>query len=170
MSATVAPPPPPAAFAGFDRSGTEHDSARDAPGAARDSGSPSSEPQDRWVDDKGRLVEPNVSLADRRISTLMHLSPLLGFLIVTPLFAVVAPLIFWACVRHRSSFVDDHGRAAIDFSLSFALWIFLSGLTVVGIVLWPVLLIVGVVAMVRAAIGASDRRYVRYPLSLSIAT
>lgn len=120
---------------------------------------------ERLIDDRGRLVESGVSEGDRRLAILLHLSPLLA--LAMPLILAV-PLVAWFLVRDRSAFLDDHCRALLDAMISYTLWFLIAAATIVGVVLWPVLLIIALIAMVRAAVDAGSSRYVRYPLALSI--
>ncbi len=122
----------------------------------------------RVIDAGGRLVELDLDASDRRTAIACHLLPLTA-LVLFPI-GLAAPLIPWLIGRDRSAYVDDHGRAALDAAMSYGLWLLVSALTVVGFVLWPILIVVGVVSSIRASIDASNGRYVRYPLALSILT
>ena len=118
------------------------------------------------LDDRGRLIEPGVTEADRRMAVMLQLLPISALLL--PPLGIIAPLVGWLLLRGRSPFLDDHGRAVVDAALSYGIWFLLSALTVVGVVLWPVLFVVAGISIVRGAIAAGARRYVRHPLSLSI--
>ena len=80
--------------------------------------------------------------------------------------SILAPLILWLTRRKSSSFNDDHGREVMNFVLSFALWHFVTALTVVGLVLWPVLWIVAIVGNIRGAIAAGNSEFFRYPMTV----
>lgn len=120
----------------------------------------------RHLDARGRLVDPVATDGDRQTAMVMHLLPLSA--LVLPPLGVLAPLVLWLLVRHRSPFLDDHGRAVIDAAISYTIWFLLAAFTVVGLVLWPVLIVVAGVSIIRGAIDAGARRYVRHPLSLSL--
>jgi uncharacterized Tic20 family protein len=120
----------------------------------------------RSVDDRGRLVERDLAEGDRRLATVIHLLPLAA--IVTFPIGLAFPIGAWLIGRSRSAFVDDHGRVVMDAMISYTLWFLLLGLSVIGVVLIPVVAIVGLVAMIRGAADAGSGRYTRYPLSLSI--
>jgi len=175
MPAVAAPPPADAAFAVEPERPAGEPEAADAPAAGPDAPDPPDPRRPatvagprRVLDARGRLVELDVAPSDRRAAIACHLLPLTA-LVLFPI-GLAAALVPWLIGRDRSSFVDDHGRAALDASMSYGLWLLVTGLTVVGIVLWPVLIVVGVVSAIRAAIDASNGRYVRYPLALSILT
>ncbi len=120
----------------------------------------------RRLDARGRLVESGVSDADRRLAVMLQLLPVSALML--PPLGIIAPLVAWLLLRDRSPFLDDHGRAVVDASVSYGIWFLVTGFTVVGIVLWPVLIVVAGISIIRGAVDADARRYVRHPLSLSI--
>ena len=123
-------------------------------------------PPARHLDARGRLVDPAATDGDRQTAVVLHLLPLSALLL--PPLGIIAPLVLWLLVRHRSPFLDDHGRAVIDAAISYTIWFLLAAFTVVGLVLWPVLIVVAGVSIIRGAIDAGAGRYVRHPLSLSL--
>ena len=42
---------------------------------------------------------------------------------------IIAPLIFWQVKKDESEFIDAHGKEAVNFNLSFMLYMFILGLT-----------------------------------------
>ena len=136
MPAAVATPPRPTMSASasvpFSGRETSPEGVGTAPATATATG--------RMVDDRGRLIETGVSEGDRRLAIFLHLSPLLA-LLAPPALAV--PVVVWFFVRDRSPFLDDHCRALLDAMISYSLWFVVAAITVVGIVLWPVLLVHG---------------------------
>ncbi len=54
---------------------------------------------------------------------LIHFSALLGFLF--PFGSIISPLIAWQTLKERSSFLDRHGKEAINFNVSYSLYIFI---------------------------------------------
>ncbi len=114
----------------------------------------------------GRLRGGSLTESDRNFAIGMHLSPLvLSILGLFPL-SLVAPLVIWLVRRQQSVFDDDHGREIINFVLSFLLWYLVTAVTVVGIVFWPVLLVVALVSCIRGAIAAGSGEYFRYPMTI----
>ena len=121
------------------------------------------------------------SMDDRQYAMLLHLSALAGLLIG---FFFVGPLILWL-VKRDSPFVDQHGRAAMDFHLSMLIYA-VAGSLLVGLVavftlglgvllLLPVIILVALAAMVLfvlfpilAAVQANQGRPYRYPLSIPL--
>lgn len=119
-----------------------------------------------------RIVDSSATPDERNYCMLMHLSLLLH--IVLPGLAIIATLIMWQTRRASSPFIDDHGREAMNFSLSMivynvAVWI-IALLTCVGSILAiPIslgLTVLGIVGMVLATVAASRSEYFRYPMCL----
>ena len=119
------------------------------------------------VGPNGRLRQQGVSDSDRNTSLALHLSPLIGFIIFAPL-ALVAPLVLWLVRKDQAAFVDDHGREVMNFAISFFLLHLILGVTVVGIILYPVLWIVGLVNVIRGSVAASNSELFRYPLTIRL--
>ncbi len=64
---------------------------------------------------------------------LIHIAAFAGFII--PFGSVIAPLIVWQTVKGSSAFLDKHGKEAINFNLSFSVYLFLLNLSFVPLVL-----------------------------------
>ncbi len=132
---------------------------------------------------------------DRTWATLVHLSPLLGYLVPVPGATILAPLVVWLAKRHDSAFLDDQGKEALNFNLTFAaaaFSVFLFGFAFVyvamasamgrdsthvaaGSVFFLVvvsaliaLALAGghLILMIVAAVKANDGAAYRYPLSI----
>lgn len=54
---------------------------------------------------------------------LIHISAFAGYLF--PLGSIITPLILWQTLKDKSPFLDEHGKEAINFNISFSLYIFL---------------------------------------------
>lgn len=88
---------------------------------------------------------------DQRAAALaLHLSPLAG-LILPGLGNVLGPLVAWLVLRDRAPVLDEQGKAALNFQLSF--WIYGAVLGVVVFALMTLGLIGGALG---AASGHSD--------------
>lgn len=95
---------------------------------------------------------------------------LIGFVgLIFPFGNILAPLIVWVYKKHESSFVDFHGREAVNFQISVSIYyvicIILS-LVIVGLILLPLLAAFQAIAMIVAAIAAANGNLFRYPLSM----
>ncbi len=54
---------------------------------------------------------------------LIHISSFAGYLF--PLGSIITPLVLWQTQKDKSVFLDDHGKEAVNFNISFALYIFI---------------------------------------------
>lgn len=61
---------------------------------------------------------------------LIHISAFAGYFF--PLGSVVVPLIFWQLKKEDANFIDEHGKEAVNFNLSFLLYTFILGLAIVS--------------------------------------
>lgn len=105
---------------------------------------------------------------ERTMGMLCHLLAILtGF---------VGPLILWLVKKDSSRFIDHHGREALNFQIT--LFLVMGGLSIltfflmlffIGILLVPVLMILGILALVAeilAAVAAQRGEWHRYPCSI----
>ncbi len=108
---------------------------------------------------------------------LCHLSALAGCFL--PWFAhLLAPLVVWLFKRNDHPLVDAHGKEALNFQISMTLYSLIGcGLlfvSVIGILLilpfLGLLYLLNIVAVVFAAIRASEGRSFRYPLTIRLLT
>ena len=86
---------------------------------------------------------------DRNLAMLCHLTALSGFLI--PFGNVFGPLIVWMIGKKGSQFVDEHGKASLNFQ--FSLTLFFIAAAVMGLLLGPVAVILFLVAGIAALYG-----------------
>lgn len=87
--------------------------------------------------------------AERTPALLIHLSPLLGF-VLPVLGNVLGPLAAWLAYRERSRVLDDQGKEALNFQLSVCLYSFVFGL------LFFLLFSLGLIGGVFGAAGSPD--------------
>src|SRR5210317_1621120 len=70
---------------------------------------------------------------DNNTAFLIHLSAFFGYVI--PFGAIVGPLVIWEINKSKSDFVNENGKEAINFNLSYLLYTFLLGLSIVPFVI-----------------------------------
>ncbi len=54
---------------------------------------------------------------------LIHISSFAGYLF--PLGSIITPLILWQTQKDRSVYLDEHGKEAVNFNISYGLYIFI---------------------------------------------
>lgn len=109
-------------------------------------------------------MENSASSDEKTMAMVCHLLGLVGYII--PFGNIVAPLILWQMKKEGSPYLDYHGREAVNFQISFMVYLIVAALTfiiAVGFILVPVVGIAGLVLMVIAAIKAKDGEMYRYP-------
>ena len=67
---------------------------------------------------------------DQNNAFLLHLSAFFGYLF--PFGGVIAPLIFWEMKKRDSDFIDENGKEAVNFNLSYLLYTFVLGLSIMS--------------------------------------
>lgn len=108
------------------------------------------------------IVSPPVATSDKALMILCHVSALIGV-------GFVLPFIVWLVKKHDADPVADHAKETLNFHLSWLLYALVCvPLTwiLIGI---PLLILLGVAAIVLAIIGAvkaSDGVLYRYPLTI----
>lgn len=80
------------------------------------------------------MNEPSLDLSVRRWAMSCHLSGLLAVLVCSvapiPFLGALFPYIVWQLGRDRHPFIDEQGRAAINFQLSMTIYL------LVAVILW----------------------------------
>src|SRR3954447_25266269 len=87
-----------------------------------------------------------------------HLGPLV--------LGLIAPLVVWLVFRDRSAFLDRTGKEALNMQLSFLIYFFVSGLSIlvlVGLVLVPLVGLAWLVLMIVASVKVASFEDYRYP-------
>jgi uncharacterized Tic20 family protein len=116
---------------------------------------------------------------------LLHLSAFFSF--VFPFGGVIAPLVFWEMKKKESEFLNVNGKEAVNFNLSFLLYTFILGTSILPFAFRSVFLemhhfdlfgmlsmgsLIAVLATIRfiliivAAIKANNGEVYKYPLTI----
>lgn len=106
----------------------------------------------------------------RTWAMICHLSGFL-FYVIPMIGHILGPLVIWLIKKDEFAFVDDQGKEALNFQISFTIYTFIAGvlcLLMIGILLLPVLFITQIVLMIVAAIKANDGEHYRYPLIIRL--
>ncbi len=97
-----------------------------------------------------------ISQGDKNYSTITHLSGFAGWLF--PLGNIIAPVILWNAKKNESSFIDAHGKSAVNFQLSILFYCCLLALLIIPITIFTLGL--GLVAVLLAIIPALILKFV----------
>ena len=118
------------------------------------------------------MRDHNPGRDERNLAMLSHLLPFFGFMI--PGLNIVIPLGIWLVKRNRSPYLDHHARESLNFQITVVLLAAVWGILkmiLVGFMLLPlvpVIIILVLVLMVRAAMKASSGDYYKYPFSIRL--
>ncbi len=104
-------------------------------------------------------------------ATIAHLSAFAMY--VSGVGHIVGPLVVWLLKRDGNPFVDDQGKEALNFQISFSIYVianFLLFVTVIGaliaVPLFFILPIFHIVCMIIGGIKANDGVAFRYPATI----
>jgi uncharacterized protein len=100
---------------------------------------------------------------------ILHLSLLLEWTLV----GIVVPIVIWQVKKDKYPIIDEHGKNAVNWIISLALYFFLSFLltfVLIGVVGFFIFGILAVVFPIIAAIKANNGEVWRYPLSIRFFT
>jgi hypothetical protein len=108
-----------------------------------------------------------VAAQERTWGMIVHLSALSGYVI--PFGTILGPLIVWQLKKNEMPFVDDQGKEAVNFQISFLIYALVAGilsLLLIGIFLLAALGIAGIVLIILASVQANGGQRYRYPLTI----
>lgn len=97
----------------------------------------------------------------------LHLSLLIGHFAL--LAGIIVPIIMWNSKKDEWPKIDRHGKNAINWMISYYIYLAISGalcFVFVGFVLLPIVVVLGIVFPVIAAVQANDGKVWRYPLAI----
>ncbi|HEX4141499.1 MAG TPA: DUF4870 domain-containing protein [Candidatus Methylacidiphilales bacterium] len=103
-----------------------------------------------------------INSSDRILAAFCHLSVFVGMYFIVP-------LIIFFVKRDESQFVADHAKEVLNFHLSLLIY-FICCIPLVFVIIGiPIMIVLGVVALICTIIGAvraADSAYYRYPLTI----
>ena len=108
---------------------------------------------------------------ERTWAMLAHLS---GFaMYLTGIGHILGPLIVWLLKRDGSPFIDDQGKEALNFNITYSIYVIIAvicAITIIGLVvaipMFFVLPILHIVFMIVAGIKANEGVAFRYPATI----
>ncbi|MEM8952849.1 MAG: DUF4870 domain-containing protein [Verrucomicrobiota bacterium] len=111
------------------------------------------------------------SSEEKTMAMLTHLLAFSGYF--TVIGTIVGPLILWVLKRDTMPFVDDQGKEAVNFNISFFIYYVIAGILcatiiflIIGVPAFAILFILHVVFIIVAAIKASNGEAYRYPMTI----
>ncbi|WP_456463341.1 DUF4870 domain-containing protein [Lutibacter sp.] len=114
---------------------------------------------------------------DKNYSSITHLSSFSGWFL--PFGNIIVPLVLWSAKKNESSYINIHGKSAVNFQLSLLLYGFLLALLFVPIVIFTlglglIAIIIGIipaillkiVLIIIASMKASNGEFYKYPFTI----
>lgn len=104
----------------------------------------------------------------RQWALFLHLSMLAGYLV--PLGGLVAPIVIWQIKKDELPEIDQHGKNAVNWLISYIIYIVISIpliFLVVGIFTLIAVVVMGIVFPIIAAVKGHEGKVWRYPLSIT---
>ena len=128
--------------------------------------------------DTPELESSNMNMAEANVfgmkpnsyCMLLHLSQLLNLLSGGMTCAgVIAPIVLWAIAKDRSVQVDEHGKIALNWQISYLIYMAVSValcLAIIGVFILAVVWVLGIVFPIIGAVKANEGTVWKYPLSI----
>ena len=113
----------------------------------------------------GTTPPPTTSQIPKDVRNMASFAGLTGI----PLANILGPLFVWLMKRKESSFIDAHGKEALNFQISMTIYIIVSAiliLVLVGILMLVGLLVFDIIVVIVAAVRANGGQEYRYPLAI----
>lgn len=118
---------------------------------------------------KTEIPNDDVGSDARTWGIIVHAAAFTGFII--PSANILGPLLVWAIKKDESQFIDENGRQAVNFQITWTLLLIAAALSVaigIGIVLVPLLLIAWLMLVLIAIFRASGNNVYDYPLTIDV--
>jgi len=124
-------------------------------------------PQPAEGSDSGSEAEQNVNAEQaeipkeaREMAMLCHLLGIVGF---------IAPLVIWLNEKDKHKFVNEHGRAAMNYQISIIIYYAASWalcFIIIGIFMLIALAIMHIIFVIIGAVKAINGKPWRYPIAI----
>ena len=114
---------------------------------------------------------------DKNYSAITHLSGFAGW--VFPFGNIIAPLVLWTAKKNESSYIDVHGKSAVNFQLSLIVYGFLLAILIIPITIFTLglgfialalviipIIILKFILIISASIKASNGELYEYPFTI----
>ena len=114
------------------------------------------------------MTQVNKPQQDERLWAMFcHLSAFAGYIV--PFGSILGPLVIWSIKKEQFPAIDEHGKEALNFQISIAIYMIISAILiviVVGIFLLISLVVFRLILIIMASIKANNGEYFKYPLSI----
>jgi uncharacterized protein len=118
------------------------------------------------VENTGNAAPQEVKPAGNDSNNMAMLCHLLGIFT-----SFIGPLIIWLMKKDTDSFVDDQGKEALNWQITFLIGWFVGALSImcfIGVILLPALGICDLIFCIMGAVAASKGTKYRYPFAIRL--
>ena len=118
-----------------------------------------------------------ITANDKNYSSITHLSGFAGWFF--PFGNIIAPLLLWIAKKNESTYIDSHGKAALNFQLSILFYCFLLAILIIPITIFTLglgllaiiigfipAIILKIVLIISASMKATNGEYYNYPFTI----
>jgi uncharacterized protein len=98
----------------------------------------------------------------RQWAMFLHLSQLL----TVALIGLILPILIWQMLKEKLPGIDAHGKVVVNWIISEILYCVALGITGFGLLLVPVVFVLGIVFAIIGGIKANNGEVWKYPLSI----
>lgn len=108
-----------------------------------------------------------LSETERNWAMFSHLAGFSGFFV--PFGGVIGPLIIWLSKRDDSTWINENGKASLNFQLSMLLYFVLAAPLCLIVIGFPIIAILGtlkIIFIIIASVKAARGEEYRYPLAI----
>ena len=117
--------------------------------------------------DRGEMTPEMEEKETRQWSMFLHLSLAVGHAVAMGW--IVGPIVIWQIKKDELPGIDVHGKNAVNWLLSYLLYLAISAVlcfVFIGFVLLPIVAVLGIVFPIIAAVKANEGRVWKYPLAI----
>jgi uncharacterized Tic20 family protein len=106
-------------------------------------------------------------MEEKQWALFCHLSGLSGYII--PFGNIIVPLVIWSVKKDESEMIDEHGKEAANFQISFSIWIAIAivfSIVLIGIPFLIAFATLHIVFIIIASLKADKGQLYKYPLTI----
>lgn len=101
-------------------------------------------------------ITQTTSTSERELGMLTHLLSFAGM--AMPFGSIMGPLVIWLMKKDESEFLDQTGRAVLNFQISYVIWSCAAFLLCFFLIGFPMLIVLPILNLVFTIIGAVKAR------------
>ena len=121
------------------------------------------------MNEENAMVKTSQDKDANQWSMFLHFSMLAGFIV--PFAGLIVPIVLWQMKKEEYPIVDVHGKVVVNWLISSFLYgvvCFILSFIVIGLFLFPVLIVICVIFPIIGGIKANDGVVWEYPMSLKL--